>query len=50
MNKHKQARRILAWTLSVLMVLGMTPITAIAEETPPAGAGGGSRRLKLEAA
>jgi len=34
MNQHKPTQRILAWTLSIVMVLGMTPITAMAETMP----------------
>ena len=35
MNQHKPTQRILAWMLSIVMVLGMTPpITAMAETLP----------------
>lgn len=39
MNHHKSYRRILAMALSVVMVLGMVPITAAAEELPAGTSG-----------
>ena len=39
MNQHKPTRRILAGMLSLLIVLGMTPITAMAETIPTGTSG-----------
>ena len=39
MNQHKPAQRILAMALSVVMVLGMTPISAAAEILPIGASG-----------
>ncbi len=39
MKQHKPTQRVLAMALSIVMVLGMTPITAFAE-TPPIGTSG----------
>ncbi len=39
MAHHKQPQRILAMAMSIVMMLGMTPITAFAE-TPPIGTSG----------
>ncbi|WP_066083700.1 GLUG motif-containing protein [Anaerotignum neopropionicum] len=39
MNQHKPSRRLLAMALSVVMVLGMLPITAAAEDLPAGTSG-----------